>query len=150
AGELSERLAAMGARAVTEELPRYVAGECTLTEQDHAGATSARPLEKSDGRIDWSRSAPRVHDHVRGMSPWPGAHTTLKGRNVKVETARVIERAGSRGAPGTAVLVDKSRVVVACGEGAVELVMVKPEGKRAMAGAEWAQGRGIGEGDVLG
>ena len=134
---------------MTEELPRYVAGTCTLIEQDHAAATSARPLEKADGRIDWSKSAPRVHDHVRGMSPWPGAHTTLRERNVKVEATRVIERTGTRGAPGTAVMVDKSRVVVACGEGSLELVTVKPEGKRAMAAAEWAVGRGIGEGDVL-
>ena len=150
AGELSERLAAMGAQAVTQHLPRYVAGACTLTEQDHGAATAARPLEKSDGRIDWSKSAPKVHDHVRGMSPWPGAHTSLRGRNLKVVATRVVERTGSRGAAGTAVMVDKSRVVVACGEGVVELVTVKPEGKRAMAASEWAQGRGIGEGDVLG
>jgi methionyl-tRNA formyltransferase len=149
AGELGERLAGMGAQAVIEHLPRYVAGECVLTDQDHAAATAARPLEKGDGRIDWSKSASRVHDHVRGMSPWPGAHTTLRARNVKVESTRVLERSGSRGAPGTAVLVDKTRVVVACGEGAIQLVTVKPEGKRAMAAAEWALGRGISEGDRL-
>jgi methionyl-tRNA formyltransferase len=149
AGEVSGRLAAMGAQAVKEHLPRYVAGTCTLTEQDHSAATAARPLEKSDGRIDWSKSATRVHDHVRGMSPWPGAHTTLRDRIVKVEATRVMERSGSRAAAGTAVMVDKSRVVVACGEGAVELVTVKPEGKRAMAASDWAQGRGIAEGDAL-
>jgi methionyl-tRNA formyltransferase len=149
AGQLSERLAIMGAHAVTEYLPRYIAGACTLTEQDHAAATAARPLEKTDGRIDWSKSAARVHDHVRGMNPWPGAHTTLRGRMLKVDSTRVVEREGSRAVPGTAVMVDKSRVVVACGEGALELVTVKPEGKRAMAAAEWAQGRGIAEGDLM-
>ncbi len=83
------------------------------------------------------------------MSPWPGAFTTLKGRTVKVEATRIVERTGARAAAGTAVLVDKSRVLVACGAGLIELVTVKPEGKRAMTAAEWAQGRGIAEGDVL-
>jgi methionyl-tRNA formyltransferase len=84
------------------------------------------------------------------MSPWPGAFTALRGRTVRVEGARVVQPQGSSAPPGTAVLVDKSRVLVACGQGIVELAKVKPEGKRAMTGAEWAQGRGIIEGDVLG
>jgi methionyl-tRNA formyltransferase len=151
-GELSERLARIGAAAVVEWLPRYVGrapGGITLEEQDGALATAARPLEKSDGLIPWSRSAQRVHDHVRGMSPWPGAYSTLRGRTVKVEATRIVEREGSRGTAGAAVLVDKSRVLVACGQGTVELLTVKPEGKRAMTAAEWAQGRGIVEGDLL-
>jgi methionyl-tRNA formyltransferase len=150
AGQLGERLARIGADAVTEWLPRYVAGRCRLEDQDHALATAAPPLDKSDGKIPWAKSAAQVHDHVRGMSPWPGAYSTLRGRTLKVEATRVVERRGTRAAPGTAVLVDKSRVVVACGEGTVELLTVKPQGKRAMKGAEWAQGRGIAEGDVLG
>jgi methionyl-tRNA formyltransferase len=150
AGELSERLARLGGEAVLEWLPRYAAGGCRLEEQDHARATAAPPLEKSDGTIAWSGRAREVHDHVRGMSPWPGAFTVLRGRTVKVEATRVIEPAGTRAPRGTAIMVDKSRVLVACGEGLVELVTVKPEGKRAMTAAEWAQGRGIAEGDVLG
>jgi methionyl-tRNA formyltransferase len=150
AGQLGERLAAMGAAAVTEWLPRYVEGACTLEEQDHGRATAAPPLDKANGLVAWSKSAPRVHDHVRGMSPWPGAFTILRGRTVKIESTTTVEREGVRAAPGTAVLVDKSRVLVACGEGTIELVTVKPEGKRSMRASEWAQGRGIAEGDVLG
>lgn len=150
AGELGERLARIGADAVVDWLPRYVAGACQLRAQDPTRASAAPPLEKAQGAIPWSTGAREVHDHVRGMSPWPGAFTTLKGRTVKIEATRIVERAGSRAAAGTAVLVDKSRVLVACGAGLVELVTVKPEGKRAMTGAEWAQGRGIAEGDVLG
>jgi len=150
AGELSERLARMGADAVREWLPRYVAGQHTLEPQDHARATMAPMLEKDHGRIDWSRTSQQVHDHVRGMSPWPGAFTTARGKTVKVHAARVIagEPAGAR--PGQVVVADKSRVLVACGAGCVELVTVQPEGKRAMRAAEWAMGRGVAEGDVLG
>jgi methionyl-tRNA formyltransferase len=149
AGDLAERLARLGADAVHEWLPRYVAGACTLETQDHDRATAAPPLEKSDGLVPWAQSAARVHDHVRGMTPWPGAFTTLRGRTIKIETTRTAETAGARAAPGTAVLVDKSHVIVACGEGSVELLSVRPEGKKSMTAAQWAQGRGITEGDLL-
>jgi methionyl-tRNA formyltransferase len=150
AGEVGERLARMGADAVRAWLPRYVAGQCALEPQDDARATTAPMLEKAHGRIDWSKRARAVHDHVRGMSPWPGAWTQAKGRVVKVHATQVVdaERAGSR--PGEVLVADKSRVLVACGAGAVELVTVQPEGKRAMRGVDWGLGRGVAEGDVLG
>jgi methionyl-tRNA formyltransferase len=150
AGELGERLARMGAEAVREWLPRYVAGDVTLEPQDHARATMAPMLDKAHGRIDWSKSARRVHDHVRGMSPWPGAYTTARGKTLKVHATHVVQGTRAAAAAGTAILADKSRVLVACGEGTLELVSVQPEGKRAMKGSEWAMGRGIAEGDVLG
>jgi methionyl-tRNA formyltransferase len=84
AGELSERLARLGADAVRAHLPPYLAGGVTPVPQDDAHATVARMLGKDDGRIDWSLPATRVHDHVRGMSPWPGAFTRARGKTVKV------------------------------------------------------------------
>jgi methionyl-tRNA formyltransferase len=150
AGELSGRLARLGADALRQWLPRYVSAQVSLVPQDESQATTAPMLEKEHGRIDWTHSARRVHDHVRGMSPWPGAFTTLRGKTVKVLATRVVdgERPGS--APGQVVLADKSRVMVACGRGCVEVVTLQPEGKRAMSAAAWAMGRGIVEGDVLG
>jgi methionyl-tRNA formyltransferase len=150
AGELGERLARLGAEAVVAWLPRYVAGDFELSAQDHASATLAPILEKAHGAVPWAKSAKEVHDHVRGMSPWPGAFTSLRGKTVRVEATHVVQLQGTPGAPGAAVMVDKTRVLVACGQGLVELVKVKPEGKRAMTAAEWAQGRGIAEGDVMG
>jgi len=150
AGELSARLARLGANAVVEALPRFVAGRCELAAQDDAAATTAPMLDKRHGRIDWSAPAPRVHDHVRGMNPWPGAFTLLGGRSLKVHATHVVEREGARGRPGEVVLADKSRVLVGCGAGTVEVVTVQPEGKRAMRASEWVMGRGVAEGDVLG
>jgi methionyl-tRNA formyltransferase len=153
AGELSERLARVGAEALLAHLPAYLAGNVTLVPQDHASATVAPMLGKDDGRMDWSKPAARVHDHVRGMSPWPGAFTRARGRTVKVHATRAlgpVEHVGSPPSPGQVVVADKSRVLVACGEGCVELASVQPEGKRAMAGAEWAMGRGVTEGEILG
>jgi methionyl-tRNA formyltransferase len=149
AGALAVRLAALGAGAVREWLPSYVEGSCRLEPQDDTRATMARLLEKADGRIDWSKEARRVHDHVRGMSPWPGAFTTLRGRTVKVLGTRVVAAEDSGALPGEVVVADKSRVLVACGEGLVELVAVQPEGRRGMDAAMWAIGRGVRDGDVF-
>jgi methionyl-tRNA formyltransferase len=150
AGDLGARLAQMGAHAVREWLPRYVEGVCALEAQDDTQATAAPMLEKEHGRIDWAKNARQVHDHVRGMHPWPGAFTTARGGTVKVRATRVVEgqRPGARG--GQVVIADKSRVLVACSDGCVELVGVQPEARRAMHGWEWALGRGVVEGDVLG
>ena len=150
AGELSERLARLGADAVRAWLPRYVAGDVTLEPQDHARATTAPMLEKEHGRIDWSRTAQQVHDHVRGMSPWPGAFTVLRGKTVKVRATRVVRGTMEGAPPGKVVVADKSRVLVACADACVDLASVQPEGKRAMTGPEWSMGRGITEGDTLG
>jgi methionyl-tRNA formyltransferase len=160
AGELGERLARIGADAVSEWLGRYVAGAYALEPQDPSGATMAPMLKKEDGRIDWTMDARQVHDHVRGMSPWPGAFTAARGRPVKVHATRALvgeagePEQGPRRAvapPGQVVLADKSRVLVACGKGGtLELVTVQPEGKRAMRAPEWVMGRGVAEGDTLG
>ena len=150
AGELSERLAVLGASAVRKGLPQFLAGSYTPEAQDGALATLAPMLKKEDGAIDFAKTARVVHDHVRGMSPWPGAHTTLAGKIVKVHAARVADstRAGAR--PGEIVIADKGHLIVACAEGAVELVTVQLEGKKAVRGVEWVMGRGVKEGDLLG
>jgi methionyl-tRNA formyltransferase len=151
AGELTARLARLGAEAVREWLPKYLAGGCALEAQDDSQASLAPILSKEDGRIDWTKSARRLHDHVRGMYPWPGAFTTSRGRLVRVHTTRIVDGALAGPAPAGAVLVaDKVRVVVACGEGLIELVKVQPEGRRAMTANEWFIGRGVAEGDLLG
>jgi methionyl-tRNA formyltransferase len=150
AGELAERLARLGAQAVTEWLPAYVAGRCSLEPQDDAGATLAPMLDKEQGRIDWTRTARAVHDHVRGMSPWPGAFTLARGKTLKVRATRVVNGSAAGAVPGQVVVADKARVMVACGEACVDLLTVQPEGKRPVSGAEWVMGRGIAEGDRLG
>jgi methionyl-tRNA formyltransferase len=151
AGDLSERLSALGALAVRKGLPKYILGAYKPVAQDNDKATVAPILKKEDGRIDFTKPARAVHDHVRGMSPWPGAATTSRGKMLKVHVTRVTDLpSGPRAAPGTVVLADKSRVVVACGERAIELVRVQLEGKKAISASDWYGGRGVAEGDVLG
>jgi methionyl-tRNA formyltransferase len=150
AGELGVRLAQLGADAVRQWLPGYVAGQSVLEPQDGQLATAAPVLEKDHGRIDWSRPAAQVHDHVRGMSPWPGAFTTARGKTLKVHATRALEARGAAGPPGRVLIADKTGVIVVCGAGAVELVTVQPEGKRAMRATDWVAGRGVAADDTLG
>jgi methionyl-tRNA formyltransferase len=155
AGELSERLSALGARSVREGLPRYVAGGYAPLKQDHAQATMAPMLEKGDGAIDFTKSAQAVHDHVRGMSPWPGAYTRLFGEGAaKIVKVHATARADVRPqgvAPGEVVIADKTHVLVACGaDEAIALTRVQLEGKKPVTAAEWVNGRGVKRGDKLG
>ncbi len=149
AGELSERLSALGALAVRRGLPRAVAGGYTPERQAHERATLAPILKKQDGRVDFAKSAVEVHDHVRGMCPWPGAFAELRGKVVKLHEVRVSELAKTGARPGEVILADKTGVVVACGSGSVELARVQLEGKKPVRGVDWVAGRGVVEGDAL-
>ncbi|MFO0677330.1 MAG: methionyl-tRNA formyltransferase, partial [Polyangiaceae bacterium] len=154
AGELSERLALLGAKAVTDTLPAILRGEFTRTKQDDTKSSLAPMLEKAAGAVDWTKSAKAVHDHVRGMSPWPGAFTRSRGKMLKVLRTRplAMEMRGTAAdaKPGTVLVADKTRVVVRTGTGAVELDTVQLEGKKPVRASEWVNGRGVAEGDVLG
>ncbi len=158
AGELAERLSQLGAQLLTEELPRYLGGALVAVPQEHAQMTLAPILEKTHGAIDWQKSAWQVHDLVRGMTPWPGAYTRLTaGTTLKVHATHVLADAGVaadadvRAEAGTVLHADRARgLVIACGEGALALDAVQPEGKRRMTAADYLAGRALGVGDVLG
>jgi methionyl-tRNA formyltransferase len=151
AGEVAERLSRLGATAVHDWLGRYVSGQCTLEPQDSSRASLAPMLTKEHGLIDWGQTAKRVHDHVRGMRPWPGAYTSGRGGIVGVHATRVIDGVRPTSPPGAVVVADKARVIVACGhESFLELVTVQPRGRRAVRATEWVMGRGVTEGDILG
>jgi len=151
AGELGARLGQLGAEAVREDLPRFVRGDLPATPQDSAAATTAPLLEKEMGLVDWSKPAEAVHDHVRGMNPWPLAYAFRDGKRVILHRTKKVAGALARAAkPGEVVVADKTRVVVACGSGLVSLERVQLEGRKPVTGAEWFLGRGVAEGDVLG
>ncbi len=153
AGELSERLAQLGADLVRQRIGAFARGELTRVPQEDARATLAPMLEKRDGLIDWSAPAQAVHDRVRGMSPWPGAWTRLHGKTVKLHATRCTSLSRETlAAPGTVVVADKSRVLVACGaDGSqtLDVLRVQLEGKKPVSAGEWVSGRGVREGDVL-
>lgn len=145
AGELYERLGDLAAALIREDLARAVAGELEAVAQDHERATMAPLLRKEDGRIDWSAPAATVHDLVRGMTPWPGAHTTLDGNRFKVLATRLAEP-DAGGEPGTIVAVEKHAIRVACGEGVVNVLRGQLEGRKALDAGQLAAGRAVAVG----
>ena len=139
AGELLDRLALLGARLLVKTLDRFAAGEVAGIPQDHAAATYAPMLDKTVCPIDWSKTARQVHDHVRGLHPWPVATAELAGTKFKIHATVVIP--GKTGAqPGTILGLTKTGLQVACGEGAVEIRSLQAEGGKRMAAPDYFRG----------
>ena len=149
AGQLAQRLAEAAAAVVRDDLMRAIDGELSAVPQEEAQATYAPLITKNDGRIDWSGSAKHVHAHVRGMTPWPGAFTELAGRPLKVLGTRMHAGSATRD-PGVVVVADPTCVLVACGEGLLELVQLQLPGKKSMPAGAMVVGRTIRSGDNLG
>jgi methionyl-tRNA formyltransferase len=147
AGELHDRLAAMGGELMGQALRRLEAGTLRFTEQPVDGVTYAQKISKAETRIDWSLPAGRVHDHIRGLSPFPGAWVEADlGRGIeRVKVLRTTLAAGS-GAPGE--LLDEAGTV-ACGAGAVTLAEVQRAGKAPMSFADFFRGARLAPGTRL-
>jgi methionyl-tRNA formyltransferase len=96
--------------------------------------------------VDWSRTAYEVERHVRAYDPKPAAWSRVRGTEVKLFGARVAPRGTAHG-PGDVLAIDANGMIVACGGGAVRITSVQPAGKRRLAPAEWANGRGVAVGD---
>jgi methionyl-tRNA formyltransferase len=134
AGELHDALSRLGADLMLRVLAAADRGSLQLTPQPQAGVTYAEKISKNETRIDWSKPWKQVHDHIRGLSTFPGAWFEFDG--VRVKVLRSI-RGGGGGPPGT--LLD-SKLTVACGDGAVQLVQVQRAGKQPMSADEFLRG----------
>jgi methionyl-tRNA formyltransferase len=145
-GELSERLAEMGAQALVEALALLETNELTPKPQDHTRATYAPKLTRESARIPWGEPADQIARLIRALDPRPGAWTELDGREVKVFGARVVE---GRGAPGEIQKTDDG-LRITTGQGAVEVDEVQPAGKPRMSVADWVRGRGAQAGQRFG
>ena len=144
AGELHDALAEQGARLMPVTLAAAERGALSLTPQPEAGVIYAEKISKSETRIDWTRQAPEVHNHCRGLSPFPGAWFELDG--VRVKALHTTMAKGS-GAPGT-TLDDK--LTIACDAGAVRLTQVQRAGKQPMSADEFLRGAPVKRAMVLG
>jgi methionyl-tRNA formyltransferase len=137
AGELLDRLAVLGADLLSSVLHRFATGEVAATPQDETAVTYAPMLDKSMCPIDWTKTAQQVHDHVRGLHPWPVATTELGGKWFKIHSTVIVEGSG---APGTILGLTKTGLRIACGEGAVEIRTLQAEGGKRMAAPDYFRG----------
>src|SRR5438477_1821673 len=138
AGDLHDLLARLGAQLMASALGDLERGMLVFTPQREQGATYAAKIDKNETRIDWRKPWQQVHNHIRGLSPFPGAWCEVieADRPVRVKILRTTRGEGS-GIPGT-VLDD--RLTVACGESAVRLLQLQRAGRQAMSADEFLRG----------
>jgi methionyl-tRNA formyltransferase len=141
AGELHDRLSALGAEAIVEALDRLDA--LTPQPQPEVGVTYAQKIDKAEARVDWTRPAEEIARTIRGLSPFPGAWTMIGGRRVKLLKARASQGSGT---PGEIL----RGLTVAAGAGAVEVSRVQPDGRPPMAVDDWLRGARVAPGDMVG
>jgi methionyl-tRNA formyltransferase len=148
AGSLSGRLAGMGADLLVRTIDGLVDGTVVPRPQSEDGATYTHKIQKADGEIDWSLPAIDVDRHIRAMTPWPSAFTSLADRRLIVVDAvpREIDTGGAR--PGT--VLSTRPLVVACAPGAMELRTVKPQGRGAMGADAFLAGHDLSPGARFG
>ena len=137
AGELLDRLAVLGADLLSRVLTRFENGDVVGIPQDENKVTFAPMLDKSMCPIDWNRTARQVHNHVRGLHPWPVATMELKGQKFKVHATAVVD---GQGKPGEILGLTKTGLVIACGEGAIEVRSLQAEGGKRMAAPDYFRG----------
>ena len=147
--ELGQRLAVMGADLLVQTLAGLAAGSIVPRKQDDAQATLAPLLKKEDGAIDWTAAALAIHNRVRGLQPWPGARTSFRGAPLHLWKTRMHGNAASI-ASTAGRFVSLKPLVVACGEGALELLEVQLEGRKRINAADFANGQRMAENDRLG
>jgi methionyl-tRNA formyltransferase len=140
AGELHDALSPLGADLMLRALAAAERGSLSLTPQPSDGVTYAEKISKAETRIDWSKPWRAVHNHIRGLSPFPGAWFELDG--VRVKALRSTRGEGS-GAPGTTL---DGKLTIACGDGAVRLVQVQRAGKQPMGADEFLRGTPVAKG----
>lgn len=137
AGELLDRLAVLGGDLLSRTLTRFAAGTVAGTPQNEAEVSFAPMLDKTMCPIDWNQTAQQVHDHVRGLHPWPVATMELKGQKFKVHATKIVEGSGQ---PGEILGLTKTGLRIACGQGAVEVTQLQAEGGKRMAAPDYFRG----------
>ena len=137
AGELLDRLAVLGAELLSKTLTRFQAGPVAGEKQDERLVSYAPMLDKSLCPIDFNKTAQQVHDQVRGLQPWPVATMELQGKRFKVHETRVVT---VNGKPGEILGLTKTGLIIACGEGAVEIRSLQAEGGKRMNAPDYFRG----------
>ena len=137
AGQLLDRLAVLGADLLSKTLTRFENGKVPAAAQNEAEVSYAPMLDKTMCPIDWTKTAQQVHNHVRGLHPWPVATMELEGKTFKVHATKVVEGSGN---PGEILGLTKTGLRIACGEGAIEILSLQAEGGKRMAAPDYFRG----------
>ena len=149
-GSLHDRLAALGPELLIESLNLLSTGQAPREEQDHDQATHVSKLSRSDGEIDWSKSAESIERKIRAFDPWPGTFTYFPdGTLVKIFPPVSIEK-NRDGEPGVIISTQSDHVAVSCGVGALSFSSIQPAGRKKMSLSSYMAGKNIEPGAFLG
>lgn len=148
-GSMFEKLALIGRDLLIETLPAYLSGELKPQEQEHSKASFSPNISPEQEKLDWSKTNRQVFNHIRGMNPWPVAHTYLNGQRFKIFESALSDLSGE---PGHVLFKSKNELIIGTGEGALSLVTVQPAGKPKMSIKDFLNGLGrdLKEGDQFG
>ena len=148
-GTMFEKLAVLGRDLLIETLPAYIAGEIKPVPQDASQVTFSPNISPEEERLDWNKSARDIFNQIRGMYPWPVAHTLFDSKRFKIYEADLVE---GQGQAGHIIEKTKKSLVVATGQGAISLKTVQPAGNPRMAIADFLNGvgRNLEVGDAFG
>jgi methionyl-tRNA formyltransferase len=149
AGTLAARLAELAQTVVEQDLPRVLSGELRAVPQDEALASLAPPIEKAECALDFNKSAAELGRQIRALSPRPGATARLAERRLRITQAAECPLPAPA-PPGRIEIWDKKRILVATGSGTLEILRAQLEGRKELAAQDLANGRVVGEGDILG
>ena len=160
AGALHDRLAERGAKLLVRAIDLLAVGTAVKKPQDAHLASYAPPLEPADECLDWNKSALEIYNQVRGLNPWPGAYSTLRGKRLKVWRAVLPGQCGSvevdddlrndgKALPGTILSVGEDSLTVATGKGSITLIDVQPAGKQKMDAGSFCCGYRVAVGERL-
>ena len=153
AGDVTERLAQLAVPLAADVVDQIEAGTVTRTSQDPQQVTLAPRLRKADGAIDWTQPAAQISRHVRAMQPWPNPFTFF--RHAEGEPLRLIlldtepVESAAKLQPGEPLATEDARLLIGTGEGVLEILRLRPQGRRDMTAAEFLHGHAVGSGDRL-
>ncbi|BAN62279.1 methionyl-tRNA formyltransferase [Streptococcus anginosus subsp. whileyi MAS624] len=148
-GTMFDKLALVGRDLLLESLPSYIAGDLKPVPQDKNQVTFSPNILPEEERIDWTKTNHQIFNQIRGMNPWPVAHTLLNGERFKIYEATPVEGLGQA---GEILVIGKKELIVATGEGALSLQTVQPAGKSKMTIIDFLNGLGrqLSVGDFFG
>lgn len=151
ADSLENELGNLAAENIAEVLTQIKNGRLTTRPQDETKATLTGKVKKDDGRIDWDLAAGKIEAMVRAFHPWPGAYFALQGKNGQIKLNIVEARCldNMSGASGEILQADKKALIIACGEGALEILRLIPQGKKEMSGPAFLNGHRLNAGTKI-
>lgn len=138
-GEVHDKLATLGTELLKKTLPTIFNGTNDSIVQDDSLATFVSNISREDERIDWTKDAQTIHNHIRGLSPWPVAYTTMDGKNLKLWRSEIVENV--KGEPGEIIETTKDAIIVATGsEDGVALTEIQLAGKKRVKTRDYISG----------